>query len=145
MNWCSDARQTDIYQFSLTQLKVTNVSSSKTCAWAAGPTLRWNTLLLKSRLATLTPRETLGQNVTDAFTDRSPVSHSWPHIFSSEIDRIEIQNTMMTQLLSIVSAVFSASRVRSDLFCAQEGQREEMDRQGGRKKVWKMSDDAPYW
>lgn len=84
--------------------------------------------------------ETLGQNGTDAFTDRSPVSHSWPRIFSV----VEIQSTMMTQLLSIVSAVFSASRVRSDLFCAQEGQREEMDRQGGRKKVWKMSDDASY-
>lgn len=84
--------------------------------------------------------ETLGQNGRNEFTDRSPVSHSSPRILSA----VGIQSTMMTQLLPIVSAVFSVSRVRSDLYCARKEQREEMDRQGGRKKVWRMSDDASY-
>lgn len=122
-------------------------------------TLKWNTLLLKSRSATLKPPAKLWasegrERERDAFTDCSPVSHSPAPMLPISA---KIQYTMMTppQLLPIVSAVFSASRacVRAlALTCfVRKRAAEGGDGQTGREEGvedddgGKMSDDASYW
>lgn len=59
---------------------------------------------------------------------------------------VKIQIPWWPKLLSIVSPLFSASRVCAPTcFARKEAQREEMDRQGGREKVLKMMREDERW
>lgn len=79
---------------------------------------------------------------TDAFTDCSPVSHSPARMLPT----VKIQIPWWPKLFSIVSPLFSASRVCAlTCFVRKEAQREEMDRQGGREKVLKMMREDERW
>lgn len=76
------------------------MTSPTTCSWVAKSylTLRWNTLLLKSRLATLKKWGNF-RPVNDTFTDLSPVPYSPLHILTT----VKIQWAWSPDLLSIVS------------------------------------------